>query len=691
MEWLQAYKIGKSLLTSGSRPLDAYFQSYTPPKRKVQPFDRKKAYVVTINLNSSKEELSLGFSGFDGVTSRKDGFFSSISSNFTSYYLCTPYRSRESILDFLGINKLGNLEISKKEKELIGFEKEYEDLIQKGLLKSTFKEEKLIAVRNEIRESPRILKKVALLIINLNLFVEKGKKNEELKNFFNDKEFFNLTNSAQLSIGDKGDDDVAYIRFSVDGLVLNQLPEYHEFCFNRFVSFGKIDARAIIKEECYLDPLEKEVYAVKFPRDNINLLKTSTASVTSMPYFRGDNFLLSRSSYDAIKLGAKFIDKNLRIRISNILHYIIPEFVDEIEIFKLKSNITDKMELAFSTTNFKETQKDLIKLSGNNFNSILLVGCIKGKGDIDFVNSIKISSLKYFDKIFYEFDNAQNFTDTFYKIPFSFKSIYNLFPVSSKKNKLPDSLIFFKAILEKTSIEDSFLIDSYIKLINIYRYRKPAKEEEKLYPGTINIAYKNIISFESRIEVATKKYLVLFNLLSKIYKMENQNLEASTILKSKTETFFKECNYNNSNAKKALFYLGKLIRKVALAQSKKQKGGRKPILDKINYSGMSPQEIQWLFCEVIEKLKQYEKLDYFVEQDMESFSRFFALADKDSNSWQLSSQENTFYLFTGYSMFFDVIEKKDKDKLEKEGFITGNEAEEVASNVENESSDDIVE
>jgi CRISPR-associated protein Csh1 len=477
----------------------------------------------------------------------------------------------------------------------------------------------------------------------------------------------------------------------LNNLILSQLSEYQDFCFSRLVSFGKIDSKNVLNYNCYLDSDIREVYAVEFPRDNVNILKTATASVTSTPYFQGNSFLLSRESYDAIKLGAKYIDKTLKLRISNVLHYVVPEFINEIDINKLKTNLSDKIELAFSTSDFRKTNRDLRRLSGNNVNSVVLVGCIKGKGDIDFVNSIRISSVKYFDSIFDEFDKAKLFSDTFFKYPFSFKSIYNLFPVSTDKNKQPESLFFFKAILERNLIEASFLIDAYIKLINIYRYRKPTKEGDKLYPGTINIAYKSSISFDSRIEIATKKYLALLNLISKIYKMENQNIELDNSNKSKTEIFFNECNYGENNAKKALFYLGKLIRKVALAQNKQQ-NGNKPILDKINYSGMSPQEIQWLFCEVIEKLKQYHKkyrtLDSYSEEDMKSFSKYFALADKDSNSWKLTNQENTFFLFTGYSMFFDVIEKKHEDIIQKEGYSHENDPDEDENNDEQESSED---
>ena len=671
MEWLQTYKIGKAILKAGSKPVDAYFQTYTAPKRKEEPFDIKKAYVVTVNLNTDTNSLNIHFSEFDDRNAKIDGFFSSITGNFTSYYLCTPYKSRSSILDFLGISEIGELYRTKNIKELLGYEKEYEELIRKGLLDNTFKSNELINIRRQIRNNPEVLKKVGALITNLNLFIEKGKekdkKHDEIRGLFTNDELLGLLNIPKFSLGDKGGEDIAYVRFSVDDLILSQLAEYQDFCYKRFVSFGKIDNKNIINSNCYLDSSINEVYAVEFPRDNVNILKTATSSVTSIPYFQGNSFFLGRNSYDAIKLGAKYIDKNLKIRISNILHYIVPEFVDEIDINKLKTNLSDKIELAFSASDFRKTNRDLRKLSGNNINSVVLVGCIKGKGDIDFVNSIKISSIKYFDRVFDEFEDSKRFTETFLVYPFSFKSIYSLFPVNTDKNKQPESLFFFKSILEGSLVEKEFLMDGYIKLINIYKFRQPSKEEDKFYPGTINISYKTSVSFDNRIEIATKKYMVLLNLISKIYNMENQNTELENTQESKTQKFFRECNYTNRPDKIALFYLGKLIRKVALAQSVKQKGGRKPILDKINYSGMSQIEIQWLYCEVVEKLKQYEQLDYFAELDMEAFSIFFAKADKDSNSWQLSNQENTFFLFMGYSMFFDVIEKKQKNNLIKAG------------------------
>lgn len=665
MEWLQTYKIGKALLDSKKyEPIDAYFQNYKVQRTKEPPFPLKKSYVLDLLIDTTKSSVDISFREFDESEIREDNFLSSISGNFTSYYLATSYKNKENILDFFGIRE-GKLIVPKKaEDENIGYEKEYQELIKKKLLSSNFPETNLIKKRQKVRENDLIVRKLDSIVINLKNIVEKNNKKTSIYDFFlldlfSDEEIKAIKNFNKFSLGEKGNEEIAYVCVKVDGLFLNKLPEYRDFCFKRFISLGKIEEKAKINSNCYFNG-ENISYAVELPRDNVNILKSSVDSFSSSSYFRGNSFLVSENAYNALKLGAKYIDQYLKIKISGISHYIIPEFNGEISIDKLKSQVKNNFELAFSLKEYDDTKRDFYRLAKQNINAISLVGHVKGKGDIDFINTIRIANPSHFDEIFALLEKCK--TDVNYNgRGFSLQSIHYLFPVSSEKTKKPPSLLFYKSLFERTLIEKGFILENYRKILEIYRFGKPDKNE-KLYLGSVNIRYNNSLSFDSEIIAITKKFQILFNLITQTYHsyiyMKDYN-----IFPKKTKHFFEASAYSEPQI--ALFHLGKMLRRVANAQSKKQKNGRKPILDKLNYSGMKVNDIKWLMCEIFEKFNQYEIK--FYEEDLRFFKEYF---DKSESHWNLEDMENVFYLFSGYAMFWEVIEPKEKKILEKEGIQT---------------------
>lgn len=249
------------------------------------------------------------------------------------------------------------------------------------------------------------------------------------------------------------------------------------------------------------------------------------------------------------------------------------------------------------------------------------------------------------------FEKAKSFSS---KIgSFSFQQIYYLFPVPSDNSKKPDSLFFYKSIFENTPYEQSSLMDTYARLIQLYKFgRSYDKAGKKYYGGTINIAFSEKPEPDEKISIATKKFQVLLNLLNLLSNTKNINSMDYSNLPPKTQKVFQQCQYKEDKA--ALFYLGKLLRLTADAQAKKQKNKRRPALDKINYGGMKLPDLKWLFCEILEKMKQYEVLKY-AHGDITEFKRYFDIAEADG--WKLSEIENVFYIFSGYAMYWEVREK----------------------------------
>jgi hypothetical protein len=652
MEWLQAQKIGKALLLSGSKIEDAYYQKYIPKKNK----DGQDIIpcIINIKIDTSTESVEVEKLAFDKDNSISSfNFFSSISGNFTSYFLCNSYLKCESLLDYLGIEseKVVNDEKGGKpnglRKILIEIDK------SRG---SNHSKSKILNLREEIRSKGDLCKKISALISGLGFVIEQSKKIEKWDKLehFSEIEKKEFRNFAKLNFfpkdPKKGTDEVVFVALHIDSIRISQTDEYKNFCLDRFLHLAQIDKT---KTKAVNDPFSgsKQVFEVSFPRDSINILKSATGSPTTLPSMTGTGFLLSEQSYNELKLGSKKIDTELTIRIAGISHYIIPEFTGEIDIryFQNYLKYSFKNELAFSIEEYERTEQDILINTNSQLNAILLLGYIKGKGDIDFVNSIRIPTVDHFERIKRELIEARRFTEKI--IGLTFQQIFYLFPVSSDKSKKPDALFFYKSIFEYTPYDKKTLMNVYANLIHLYRYGRPYEKSGRIYyGGTVNITYTDKPEYFVKIATATLKFQVLINLLNSLFKENHSKSMDYSSLPPKTQKVFERCSYQEDKA--ALFYLGKLIRLAADAQAKKQKNKRRPILDKINYGGMKPVDLKWLFAETIEKLKQYEVIR-FADEDLTMFKIFF---DSAEHSWTLTDIENVFYIFSGYALYWEVRE-----------------------------------
>jgi CRISPR-associated protein Cas8b/Csh1 subtype I-B len=663
MEWLQTQRIGKALLESGSKIEDAYYQKYiAKTNRDGQPLT---PCIINIRINTTNGSLEVERFAFDNAKSIPlYNFFTSIAGNFTSYYLCNSYLKCGSILDFLGIDK--GVISDEKNKKLIGLKKVLAEMDKSRA--SQHSKSELIILRDKIRENEGLCKKIDLLIKDIGFVVEQSKKIEKWNNLelFSKEERENFRKFTKLNFFPKdlkkSTDEVVFVTITADSKRVSQLDAYKNFCLDRFLDLAKIDLK---KAKHVKDSFgsSSPSFEVSFPRDNINLLKSSTGSPTTLPNLLGTGFILSKQSYNELKLGAKKIDNELKIRIAGMSHYIIPEFTGAVDIQYVQKFLKDSLnnELVFSEDEYEKTEQDLLLNTNNQINAILLLGYVKGKGDIDFVNSIRIPTITYFERLRREFDKARNFKDEAVKL--SFQSMFYLFPMASDKSRKPDALFFYKSIFEHTPYEKAMLLNIYANLIHLYRYGRPYdKEGRKLYGGTINISYSEKSDYSTKITSATLKFQVLLNLLNNLFQENTLSPMDYSTLPPKTQKVFERCNYQEDKA--ALFYLGKLIRLAADAQAKKQKNKRRPILDKINYGGMKLMDLKWLFSETIEKLKQYEVINYahdyrdkdkkVVSGDLTMFKLFF---DSAEQSWSLSDIENVFYIFSGYALYWEVLEK----------------------------------
>ncbi|SDW90444.1 TIGR02556 family CRISPR-associated protein [Tepidimicrobium xylanilyticum] len=239
----------------------------------------------------------------------------------------------------------------------------------------------------------------------------------------------------------------------------------------------------------------------------------------------------------------------------------------------------------------------------------------------------------------------------------TFEQIFHLFPIHQDERFVTEHkriLTLYDAILTRKKIDKNVVIEKLNQLAKAYYYEK-----------TDSYQLSKPTNKDTAMIYGILKGMLLVHYLGKLSVipggegMETNNLIVSENLKK----FIKELSYNEQQT--SLVLLGKLIYEVGRTQER-NKLTSKPILEKINYQGMSLSKIQKLSNEIFEKLKQYKLITdgsskYFIQN---IYSDHKILLDKNIKNWKLSNQENVFYILSGYAIGSRPIDKKE-DKGEE--------------------------
>lgn len=118
----------------------------------------------------------------------------------------------------------------------------------------------------------------------------------------------------------------------------------------------------------------------------------------------------------------------------------------------------------------------------------------------------------------------------------------------------------------------------------------------------------------------------------------------------------KEFNYSESQL--SLFLLGMVIAMIGIEQYKKG-DTKKSILNKMQFQGININKLERLYNEIMEKMRQYK----IISEGEKLYCLSKLLFDKNKAFWSLNSQDNIFYILSGYSyVTYKAITSKREDK-----------------------------
>lgn len=113
----------------------------------------------------------------------------------------------------------------------------------------------------------------------------------------------------------------------------------------------------------------------------------------------------------------------------------------------------------------------------------------------------------------------------------------------------------------------------------------------------------------------------------------------------------------------SLFLLGVLLARVASEQYRSDQSKTKPVLEKLNYTGMSLPRVTVFANELFDKLRQYRLLsgDYAAENEL-LFAEAVQRLTRYRAHWSLTDAENVYFLLSGYAYETGRIIQRGRDK-----------------------------
>lgn len=361
------------------------------------------------------------------------------------------------------------------------------------------------------------------------------------------------------------------------------------------------------------------------------------------------NMQLCENCLNSLLAGETYLMNNLSTRLAKFNVYIIPHFIygEEIDIKEI-DNLKNKINTSFNTlkkledlNEFKQELDMVLSLNSDDYYFLLnFMFHTKNQASTKIQRLVKDINPGIFEKIGGALLNSNRKLAKFTGVKgFSINTVYNMVPVREKSGDVTEYrnvLNIYDSILRIGPLFRKKLIDDFCKGARIIK-RTP-ENGLKDY----NVSYYSLEGYINRTKIFIK-FLENLGCLK-----EGEGLEVSKlILRDDLKEYIKAMNYDEEQT--ALFLLGYLVGEVGNAQGKRL-SGKKPILNKLNYSGVDRQKLIRLSNDIHNKLNQEKSGDKPLRVYNESvYFEFKRLFDKNIDSWTLNKNENLYYILSGYS------------------------------------------
>lgn len=468
-------------------------------------------------------------------------------------------------------------------------------------------------------------------------------------------------------------------------IILSQHPDYLQL-IRSLNQLDSVEANELgEKRICYLCHKNKSDvnsnYSTKLSRSGINKIFTTTTLNSAQQIRKNgydDAYSICAACYQHLLVGEGIIEKEFKTKIAGENVFIVPEALLGDFAYENIKKIKENTDFAFHSKDVKEwldgieAEEDYIEegLYSLNFvifrtdgNSVSILQTIEDVPTLR-IRMVMEKISKYVEKLRPQLSGM------------SLGSIYRIIPVREADNKQVDIqrvLTAYKSLLSGELVSKATLFSYAAEALD-----KGLRQLGKSRPD--NFRNMDLFSYSHGkedffIRKIIMSYIVLFQVAQElkildhtIFKSEGEEKRMAIQTVSPTvnesigrlEAFLEEQGF--VSRAKALFFLGALIQRVAMAQYSKDHK-RKPILKKISYQGMKDHEIIRLYTDAVEKLDQYNKRTLFAESLMSRFHVYFGSLETVN---AFTEHENVFYIMSGYAY---MVGTKAPDRTKEESEV----------------------
>ncbi len=382
------------------------------------------------------------------------------------------------------------------------------------------------------------------------------------------------------------------------------------------------------------------------------------------------NYNICKDCYQYLMIAERFIqnDNNLKTRIGGLNAYVFPHFifkVNDLDMGVFSRYIKSSTNSITNLESLKDFQKQLelfrkYEDRKNNF-IINYLFYQKSKSEFKVLRLIKDVPPSRLDFIRKKEQEISNLVDENYggsnTLKIDLNRLWGCIPLKKEKAGYSGSskyLDILDAVFSDRIIDYKFLISECTEVIRILKF------ERDDYNIRHNEDFTNKILQLNFLLLFFRKLKVLGGL--SMDEMNNvKTVETQDMLPKEILDYWNVIKVYEDPCKKALFLLGYLVGEIGNAQSGAGHK-KKPILNKINFQGMGTEKLIRLTDDVLEKLKQYDILQY----NENIFSSFKMLLDSNISNWKPSNQETVFYTLSGYAFSNYLVRKRSKNRYEEE-------------------------
>ncbi|MBF0121552.1 MAG: type I-B CRISPR-associated protein Cas8b/Csh1, partial [Desulfobacterales bacterium] len=492
---------------------------------------------------------------------------------------------------------------------------------------------------------------------------------------------------------------------SIDNEIISCLPDYSK----------------IIEEELIWKHFEENHICSVCNQENVK----SSSKIYVLKYYntdkqgfssgyRGDfkkNFSICGTCYKKSLIGRAFIKNYLSSKIGLLDFYIIPHFIvtseSAINLKKLVKPIKNIFNpavnidsIAFFEDRLKQFQK--FEKMQNSFFILNFLFYRQNQAQFYIHRLIKDVLPSRMSDIALK---TIEINMTYKKIDensrtISISALYNILPlkktkVKQQKDKVEQKyyLEIIESMLKEQRINEKEMVKKFAEGIKIIIHKQNEQyslgNNKKDYIQNYVLDCNFFLLFLQKINnirgdfLMSKRIIEFIQLLEERISYLNVKGEKYQLNAKKTEkikNYLEEFKSVSSNEQKTgLVFLGYLLSEVAYAQSAKNL--KKPILNKINFTGMNEKNVLKFSNIIYEKMVQYKLVDFN--------ALFLYVKDQlitmNLENWQLSKDENVFYIMTGYSLGALFIKKEDnKDEIEGENEDNENNIDDDNENIDDE-------